>query len=48
MTGKEVIKMEDLSLHKILNPSNAKIFEKTSKPCHVGIHWIVLAEYSQI
>ena len=19
-----------------------------SKPCHVGIHWIVLAEYSQI
>ena len=44
----------------ILNPSNAeatfrpkyndtKIFEKNpSKPCHVGIHWIALTEYSQM
>ena len=23
-------------------------FWKTSKPCHVGIHWIALAEYSQM
>ena len=25
-----------------------KNFRKTSKPCHVGIHWIALAEYSQM
>ena len=25
-----------------------KDFGKASKPCHVGIHWIVLAEYSQM
>ena len=25
-----------------------KDFPKTSKPCHVGIHWIALAEYSQM
>ena len=25
-----------------------KDFRKSSKPCHVGIHWIGLAEYSQI
>ena len=23
-------------------------FWKPSKPCHVGIHWIALADYSQI
>ena len=23
-------------------------FWKTSKPCHVGIHWIALAEFSQV
>ena len=23
-------------------------FEKTSKPCHVGIHWVALTEYSQM
>ena len=28
--------------------SDAKIFEKSSKPCHVGIHWIALVEYSQM
>ena len=25
-----------------------KYFRKTSKPCHVGIYWIGLTEYSQI
>ena len=25
-----------------------KAFWKSSKPCHVGIHWIALSEYSQI
>ena len=41
-----------------INPSNAEAtfvrskkkrrdFWKPSKPCHVGIHWIALAEYSQ-
>ena len=25
-----------------------KVFQKPSKPCHVGIHWIVLTEYSQM
>ena len=25
-----------------------KDFWKTSKPCHVGIHWIALTEYSQM
>ena len=25
-----------------------KDFSKTSKPSHVGIHWIALAEYSQM
>ena len=25
-----------------------KDFRKLSKPCHVGIHWIALAEYSQM
>ena len=24
------------------------LFKKSSKPCHVGIHWIALAEYSQM
>ena len=23
-------------------------FSKSSKPCHVGIHWIALAEYSKM
>ena len=32
-----------LSKHK-----NEKIFEKPSKPCHVGIHLIAFAEYSQM
>ena len=27
---------------------NANIFEKTSKSCHVGIHWIALTGYSQM
>ena len=40
-----------------LNPSTAgaptktegrKYFGKPSNPCHVGIHWIALAEYSQM
>ena len=41
-----------------MNPSNAAAtfiqntrvqkFWKPSKPCHVGIHWIALAEYSQM
>ena len=41
-----------------INPSTAEAnfvqstriqrFWKTSKPCHVGIHWIALAEYSQM
>ena len=25
-----------------------KDFKKSSKPCHVGIHWIALTEYSQL
>ena len=42
----------------MLNPSNAeatlskaqkrKDFYKPSKPCHVGIHWEALTEYSQM
>ena len=43
-------------LSHFFNPSNAeatfvlstKIFDKPSKPCHVGIHWIALTEYSQM
>ena len=42
-----------------LNPSNAeailtskaqgcKDFRKTSKPCHVGIHWKALNQFSQM
>ena len=27
---------------------DAKVFEKLSKPCHVGIHWLACAEYSQM
>ena len=27
---------------------DAKIFERPSKPCHVGIHWIALTEYSKM
>ena len=27
---------------------NAKIFKDHRKPCHVGIHWIALTEYSQM
>ena len=30
------------------NAQVAKIFEKPSKPCHYGIHWIALAEPSEI
>ena len=29
-------------------PQGGKEFLKSSKPCHVGIHWIALAEYSQM
>ena len=43
----------------VINPSNAeatfvqstrmqRFLKKTSKPRHVGIHWIVLIEYSQM
>ena len=43
----------------IISPSNAeatfdqstrtqKIFENNLKPCHVGIHWIALTEYSMM
>ena len=35
-----------------VNPSNAEATSvqstKTLKPCHVGIHWIALIEYSQM
>ena len=41
-----------------INPSNpdstsskaqgGKDFRKSNKPCHDGIHWIALTEYSQI
>ena len=37
-----------------INPSNAKATfvqstrTQRSKPCHVGIHWIVLPEYSEM
>ena len=42
-----------------INPSNAevpfvkkykdaKIFGKSAKPCHVGIHWKALAKYSRM
>ena len=27
---------------------DARIFEKPSKPCFVGVHWIALAECSQM
>ena len=43
----------------LINPSNAEVtfvqrtrmqqsFRKPSEPCHVGIHWKALAEYSQM
>ena len=40
----------------LLNPSNDKLHSSKShrrisfplKPCHVGIHWIAVAEYSQM
>ena len=45
-------------VHLTLNPSNAEStfvqstrmqnLWKASKPCHVGIHWIALHEYSQM
>ena len=40
-------------LDTVLNPLNAeaqgrKDFVKPSKPCHVGIHWIAIAEYPQM
>ena len=45
-------------LARSFNPSNAEAtsvqrtftqrFSKPSKPCHSGIHWIALAEYSQM
>ena len=42
--------------HVFFNPSNAeatlaqerKNLWKPTKPCHVGIHWIALTEYSQM
>ena len=48
-----------ISRKLILNPSDAKatfvhstrtqkIFEKPSRPCHVGIHWINPAKHSQM
>ena len=40
----------NLAMLKLLRPKhkNAMIFWKTSKPCHVGIHWIALAEHSHM
>ena len=48
--------MEYVVRNESVNPSNAvatfvqstgtKVYE--SKPCHFGIHWIALAEYSQM
>ena len=44
-------------MHADINPSNAseatfdrstRLFWKLSKPCHIGIHWIALAEFSQM
>ena len=38
-----------LPMHRLIpKQKDAKIFLKSSKPCHVGIHWIALAEYSQM
>ena len=49
---------QHFSIKHFLNPSNAETtfiqntmtqnFWKPSKPCHVGIHWKALAEYSQM
>ena len=30
------------------NAQGCKYFWKPSKPCHVGVHWIALTEYSQM
>ena len=48
-----------MTISKLVNTFNAeaihsskekgrKYFLNPSKPCHVGIHWIALAEYSQM
>ena len=29
-------------------PQERKDHSKPSKPCHIGMHWIALAEYSQM
>ena len=54
-----IIKFFNTPAYSLLNPSNAEAILsskaqgnrnlcKPSKPCHVGIHWIALAEYSQM
>ena len=54
-----VFQYVSLSRYSILNPSNAEAISlskalgckdlwKPFKPCHVGIHWIALAEYFQM
>ena len=51
-------KKKNISREQFVNPSNAELlsskaqgrkdFWKLSKPCLAGIHWIALAEYSQM
>ena len=44
------IKHLTLSMLRLLSfkAQESKYLGKLSKPCHVGIHWIALAEYSQM
>ena len=44
-----------MNMKMLINPSNAKAtfvqcirVLRPTKPCHVGIHWIALAESSQM
>ena len=39
-----------LSMLRLLSSKGQgqKYFEKSSKPCHVGIYWITIAEYSDM
>ena len=48
-----ILEQPSILLLNIFIPSNAKAqehkdFQKPSKPCHASIHWIALAESSQM
>ena len=48
--GHPIFKVITLTMLRLLSskPQGRKDFLTPLKPCHVGIHWIALAEYSQM